>query len=195
MGCGTLGGFVPMLRSSGYEAIGIDPEAPDEAVYRRIEFENAEPLGDPDAFVASTSLHHVADPVEVLDRVASALAPGGVLVVIEWAWETFDEPTAAWCFERLRPNEQSGWLHRLRDGWLASENPWRTYLEDWARSEQLHSAESLLRLLDERFEREQLARGPIFFPDLAETSIEDEQAAIDRGRIRATRVDYTGRLG
>jgi hypothetical protein len=28
--CGSLGGFVPMLRSSGYEALGVDPEAPDE---------------------------------------------------------------------------------------------------------------------------------------------------------------------
>ena len=44
------------------------------------------------------------------------------------------------------------------------------------------------------FERRYLARGPYFFPDLAGTSEEDEQAAIDAGRIRATRIDYVGAL-
>jgi hypothetical protein len=31
------------------------------------------------------------------------LVPGGVLVVVEWAWERFDEATARWCFARLTP--------------------------------------------------------------------------------------------
>ena len=29
IGCGPLGGFVPMLGASGYEAVGVDPVAPD----------------------------------------------------------------------------------------------------------------------------------------------------------------------
>jgi hypothetical protein len=37
-----------------------------------------------------------------------------------------------------------------------------------------------------------VARGPYFFPDLAGTSDADERAAIDAGRIRATRIDYVG---
>jgi hypothetical protein len=47
--------------------------------------------------------------------------------------------------------------------------------------------------LDEAFDRIALARGLYFFPDLADTSDADEQAAIDAGRIRATRIDYAGR--
>ena len=39
IGCGPLGGFVPMLRSSGYKALGVDPEAPDGERYRHVEFE------------------------------------------------------------------------------------------------------------------------------------------------------------
>jgi hypothetical protein len=42
IGCGPLGGFVPMLRSSGYEALGVDPEAPEGEHHRRVEFEHAE---------------------------------------------------------------------------------------------------------------------------------------------------------
>jgi SAM-dependent methyltransferase len=85
IGCGPLGGFVPMLRSSGYEALGVDPEAPDGDHYRRVTFELAELVQDADAVVASTSLHHVAEPAEVLDRVATTLASAGTLIVVEWA--------------------------------------------------------------------------------------------------------------
>jgi SAM-dependent methyltransferase len=194
IGCGGLGGFVPMLRAGGYEAVGVDPEAPEGAEYRRAEFERVEPFCDLDAVVASTSLHHVDDPAEVLDRVASFLTPGGTVVVVEWASEEFDEPTAEWCFRRLGPDEEPGWLHRRRDEWKASAKPWNEYLREWAQREGVHSSATLLRLLDERFDRQELARGPYFFADLAATTPEDEQAAIDTGQIRATRVDYVGRL-
>jgi hypothetical protein len=29
VGCGTLGGFVPVLLDGGHQAVGVDPEAPD----------------------------------------------------------------------------------------------------------------------------------------------------------------------
>ena len=194
IGCGSLGGFVPMLRSSGYQAVGIDPEAPDGEDYRRVEFERGETFEDIDAVVASTSLHHVADPAEVIDRVASALVRSGTVVVIEWDWQRFDEPTADWCFRRLGSDEQTGWLHRRRDEWRGTGQPWPDYLQAWAQQEHVHAWETLLRLLDERFDRLQLAPGPYFFPDLTDTSEEDEQAAIVAGEIRATRVDYVGRM-
>lgn len=182
-----------MLRSSGYDAVGVDPEAPNEVDYRRIEFEQVDLPEKVDAVVASTSLHHVADPAEVIDRAAKTLVSGGVLVVVEWAWDAFDEPTARWCFERLGRDEGAGWLHRRRDEWVASAQPWSVHLRDWAQKEQLHPAETLRQLLDERLQCEYLAHGPYFFPDLAQTSEEDERAAIEAGQIRATRFDYVGR--
>jgi SAM-dependent methyltransferase len=191
LGCGPLGGFVPMLRKSGYDAIGVDPKAPDGAGYRRAEFETADLPAEADALVASTSLHHVADPAKVLGRVADTLVPGGTLVVVEWAWEDFDQRTAEWCFGRLGCEE--GWFRRRRDEWLVSGEPWSAYLRAWAREERLHSAKTLLGLLDERFECQELSRGPYLFADLASTSAEDEQGAIDAGEIRAMRVDYVGR--
>jgi SAM-dependent methyltransferase len=56
-----------------------------------------------DCVVASLSLHHVADLEETLSRLKDLLVRGGVLVVVEWAWERFDEATARWCFARLTP--------------------------------------------------------------------------------------------
>src|SRR6266545_1834716 len=194
IGCGPLGGFVPMLRSRGYEALGVDPEAPDDEHYRQVELEQAELAQDVDVVVASTSLHHVADPAKVLDRIGTTLAGGGTLVVVELAWEDFDEATADWCFQRLEPDEEAGWLHRRRDEWVASGQSWSAYVRAWAADERLHSANTLLRLLDERFERVHLARGPYFFPDLARATEDDERAAIEAGQIRATRVDYVGML-
>jgi SAM-dependent methyltransferase len=190
IGCGPLGGFVPFLRAGGYEAVGVDPEAPEGAHYHRLEFEQLELPEGVDTAIASTSLHHVTDPAEVIDRVRAMLTGGGTFVVVEWAWEDFDEKTARWCFERLPPGES--WLHRRRDEWAASGLEWRAYLTDWARREGVHRRATLLPLLDDRFDRRLTAYGPYFFPDLADTTVADEQAAIDAGRIRATRVDWVG---
>lgn len=194
LGCGPLGGFIPMLRASGYEAIGVDPDAPHGADYHRIEFEHAELPRRVDAVVASTSLHHVTDADAVIDQISDTLAPGGTVVIVEWDWKTFDEPTAHWCFHRLVSTEPPGWLHRHRDEWAGSGRDWDAYLRAWAQQEGLHAGEQLLRSLDRRFERLLLARGPYFFPDLTDTSEADERAAIDAGRIRATRIDYVGKL-
>jgi len=59
IGCGPLGGFVPMLHAAGYAAAGVDPEAPEGPWYRRIEFERYELPEPAQAVVACTSLHHV----------------------------------------------------------------------------------------------------------------------------------------
>jgi SAM-dependent methyltransferase len=101
IGCGPLGGFVPMLESAGYQATGIDPEGPPGSSYRQVEFESYEAPSPVDAVVASASLHHVADLAVVLDQVNALLVPAGRVVIVEWAHERFDEPTARWCFARL----------------------------------------------------------------------------------------------
>ena len=183
---------MPQLRADGYDAVGIDPHAPEQPHYMRIEFERAELPPQVDAVVASASLHHVADPTHVIDRIASTLCE-------RWhgrrrgvGLERFDEQTAAWCFERLAPDDEAGWLHRRRDEWLASGRDWPTYLRDWAERDTIHPGELLLRLLDERFERRLLEHRPYFFPDLVDTTEADEQTAIDAALIQPNRIDYVG---
>jgi SAM-dependent methyltransferase len=192
VGCGTLGGFVPALLAGGYQAVGVDPEAPEGPDYRRIEFERYEPPQPVECVVASLSLHHVADLEEVLDRLAALLVPGGVLVVVEWAWERFDEATARWCFARLTPapGEEPGWLHKHQERWAASGQPWDGYLRAWAEQEGLHPGEEIMGGLDARFGRRFHAKGPYFFPDLADTSEAEEQAAIDAGMIQPGGIRY-----
>jgi SAM-dependent methyltransferase len=170
IGCGPVGGFVPALHEHGYDAVGVDPAAPPGAGYHQTEFEHHETTDPVDAIVACTSLHHVDDLDEVLDRIATTLVPGGVLVVVEWAYEKFDEATARWCFDR----------------------PWHTYLDAWARRENLHSGQAIIRALQARFHTRLLTYAPYFFPDLHPTTDADEQAAADTGEIQATGIRYVG---
>jgi SAM-dependent methyltransferase len=194
IGCGTDGGFVPVLRQLGYEAVGVDRNAPPGPWFERMDFERYEPAGRVDAIIASRSLHHVSDVDGVLDGVATALRPGGAVVVLEWAWELFDDATARWCFARLdrSPAIEPGWLERRRDGWLASGEPWPVYFAQWAAGHGLQRSERVLAGLDERFERNLCSYAPYFFADLADGSEQDEQAAIDAGEIQATGIRYAG---
>jgi SAM-dependent methyltransferase len=194
VGCGSLGGFVPMLENVGYRALGVDPHAPEGTSYRRIEFEESDVSAPVDAVIASTSLHHVADPAVVVDRIADVLTPDGAVVVVEWDWESFDEASAGWGFERLDPaDEPKGWLTGARERWLASGLPWDDYLTTWAGEHGLHGASALVGELDRRFDRVSCDRGAYLFSDLPGTSEAEELRAIDSGEIRALRVDYVGR--
>jgi SAM-dependent methyltransferase len=196
IGCGPLGGFVPALLSGGYDAVGVDPEAPEGSEYYRVEFERYEPPQPVECVLASTSLHHVADLGKVLDRLEALLVPGGVLVVVEWAWERFDEATARWCFARLTPpapGVEPSWLHRHQERWAASGQPWDGYYRAWAGQEGLHPGGEIVRGLDARFDRQLYVEGPYFFVDLADTSEAEEQAAIDGGLIEAGGIRYAAK--
>jgi SAM-dependent methyltransferase len=194
VGCGPLGGFVPMLRSAGYDATGVDPEAPQGPGYSQVEFERYGPAGPADALVASASLHHVADLGAVLDLAEAALVPGGLLVVVEWARERFDEATARWCFGRLpSPGDGHGWLLERYAEWRESGLPWDACCRSWAEAEGLHTGEAILAALRARFGAGDVSYGPYFFAGLTGTSEADEQAAIDSGQIQPNRIQYVGR--
>ena len=194
LGCGEAGGHIPALLAAGYDATGVDPEAPDRPGYRAVPFEQYQPGGPVDALAASLSLHHVAGLGEVLDRVRTVLRPGGTLVVIEWGWETFDEATARWCFgHRLRgPDEPGTWLAHLQAEWAGSGLPWPEFCRNWAEGHGLHTLTAIRAALAERFATTHESRGPFYFPDLADAGPAAEQAAIDAGRIRAGCLRYAG---
>lgn len=194
IGCGPFGGFVPMLRAAGYDASGVDPEAPEGPWYHQTEFERYELPGPAAAVVACTSLHHVADLGEVLRLAGAALVPGGAMVVVEWARERFDDATARWCFGRLPgPSEEHNWLRHRHDEWRASGLPWERYCQGWAEAEGMHAGEDIVAELDARFDRQFLGHGPYFFASLDGVSETDEQAAIDAGEIQPNRIAWAGR--
>jgi SAM-dependent methyltransferase len=194
LGCGPAGGFAPALVGDGYDAVGVDPQAPDAPGFHRIAFERHEPPHLVAAVVASNSLHHVGDLAEVAGRIRDVLRPDGILVVMEWGWERFDAATARWCFDRLADAGDHGWLRRRHDDWAESGRPWDDYFPAWAASHGLHAGRDVVAALDARFHRRLYAEGPYFFPDLAGVTSADEQAAIDAGQIRAAGIRYVGAL-
>lgn len=194
VGCGRHGGFIPALADAGYHAVGIDPAAPDGERYRRAAYECTTVAEPADAIIACTSLHHVADPALAAEKIAADLAPGGIVVVVEYDWERFDGATARWCFERLDGTESDGWLARHRARWQESGGSWESYFRGWAAEHGLQSAQTILEELERRFETIHRGRGPYFFSELVNTTEADELRAIEASQIHAVRVDYVGRM-
>jgi SAM-dependent methyltransferase len=193
IGCGPLGGFMPALHAAGYTAVGVDPHAPEAPGFHRERFEDHGADGPVDVITACTSLHHVDRLDTVVDRIHATLRPGGTLIVLEWAWERFDEPTARWCFAHL-PSEpvEPGWLQRHHDRWQAAGTGWDTYLRGFATDEGLHTGDAITGFLTSLFATKQLTCTPYFSAGLDATSA-DEQTAIDAGTIQATGIRYVGR--
>ena len=72
-----------MLRSAGYDAVGVDTEAPEGADYHRTGIEEFVPPRAVDLVVASRSLHHVADLDDVADRILGMLAAAQLYVATQ----------------------------------------------------------------------------------------------------------------
>lgn len=91
IGCGDAGGVVHVLVDAGYDALGVDPRAPEGDRFVRADFREVD--GTYDAVVAGRVLHHVHPLDEALDRVA-AFAP--LLIVDEFAWDLIDAAAQDW---------------------------------------------------------------------------------------------------
>jgi SAM-dependent methyltransferase len=193
VGCGAAGGLVPAALAAGYDAIGVDPHAPDGEPYRQVPIESFDASPGIDAVVAVQSLHHLADPDAVIERIDRMLAPDALLVIVEWAWERIDEATARWLFDRVPADASSGWAGERRDSWRASGLPWPEYRDRWAREHGLHPWHAVEAALLTRFDPILREDVPALFGDVAEISEQTERAAIAAGEIATTGVHWVGR--
>lgn len=102
VGCGD-GRLAVVLGSHGHRVVAIDadPEAVAAAKQRGVDAMVARfpdgPDGPFDAVLFTRSLHHVDDLAGGLAAAARRLAPGGVVLVEDWAWEVMNEPLLAFC--------------------------------------------------------------------------------------------------
>ena len=200
VGCGE-GELARTLARAGHSVTAIDPRAPEGTIFRRVRIEK---FSEPDRFdyvVASLSLHHVEDLGRALDKIADLLRAGGTLVVVELAWDRFDEATAEWALERLpaaSSSEKSSWLQRrcwewARGGQGGSRAPAEAHFAGWASEEGFHSSRRMRDELGRRFVERHFAWAPYLYPDLDEdTSEADEGAAIEAEAINATGFRYVG---
>lgn len=117
VGCGEHGGVVPALVEAGYDALGVDPAAPEGERFRRVDFRGID--GAFDAVVAGRVIHHLFPLDEAVERLAS-LAP--LLIVDEFAWDLIDPELEAWYDARRRelaeptgPESIDAWRSRHAD--------------------------------------------------------------------------------
>jgi SAM-dependent methyltransferase len=185
VGCG-LGELTTALAAAGYEALGIDPSAPEGDLFRRLKLEELDASEGPfDAVVAAFSLHHVRDLERGLDRIAELLGDDGLLVLDELAWDRIDEPTLDWLLGQQQAFAAAGddapaSLDELRSRWEAEHLG-------------VHGFDALGHALDERFRERQFTWVPHLYRGLggAETAVLEE-ALIEGGAIRALGFRYVG---
>lgn len=95
VGCGD-GSLTRLLAARGYEALGLDPDAPNEPGFGRGTLEELDPVAAFDAAVAVRSLHHLHDVGRALDNLRDSIGPGGRLVVFEFSIEAVAPEAERW---------------------------------------------------------------------------------------------------
>jgi len=171
VGCGDRGGLVPALLEAGYDALGVDPSAPEGERFRRSSFTEIE--GEFEAIVAGRVLHHVRPLGEGLDRLA---ALGPLLLVDEFAKELIDPAARDWYEGQYRLLAAAG-----------AEPPGPPSLDEWrARHPDLHPEAVLFEALRARYEEVAFERVPYLHRWLAGPSSEAlEQTLTDVGAFPA----------
>jgi SAM-dependent methyltransferase len=182
VGCGPEGGLVRALVEAGYDAIGIDPEAPEGERFVRGTFQDASSTLSQgwEAVVAGRVLHHVNPLEEGLDRLAE-LAPR--LLVDEFARELIQEREQVWYEERYRLVVEAG-----------AQAPGPPSLDAWrARHPDLHGHRVLLDALRARYEERTHEWIPYLHRWLGDPESESVEAeAVATGALRAVGWRWSG---
>jgi hypothetical protein len=178
VGCGREGGVVAQLADAGYDALGVDPDAPDAPGFRRMRYQDVE--GAYDAVVAGRVLHHIVPLDEGVAKLAS-LAP--LLVVDEFARERVDAGARDWYEGQHRMLVAAG-----------ASPPGPPDLGAWAaRHPDLHSPETLLAALQEHYDERTLEWVPYLHRWLGGPSSEAlESTLVDAGAIPAIGYRWVG---
>jgi Methyltransferase domain len=180
VGCGEEGGVTPKLVAAGYDVLAIDPHAPAEPPFRRIELEELEEPQRFDAVVAGRVLHHVRPLGPALDKLVR-FAP--LLVVDEFAPERLHGPTQEWYEAQYRVLAAAGRDRRAP----ASLDEWRRRHSD------LHPSGVLLGELQARYETRRLEWRPYLYRWLGGPATQGlEEALVAAGAIEAVGFRYVG---
>jgi 2-polyprenyl-3-methyl-5-hydroxy-6-metoxy-1,4-benzoquinol methylase len=170
VGCGD-GGLVERLAEHGFDAVGVDPNAPARPRLIRERVEDAQSIGRFDAVCSVMALHH-SDLERVVHAIARLLRPGGRLFVSEFSWEGYDERS---------------------DAWVAAHGGSKT-VADWrVEHGDLHTGAVVQAALGEAFDTLSLTDRPYLARMLDEPMLErDEQRLLDEGALPAFAWWYCG---
>ncbi len=182
VGCGR-GDLARALAAAGHAVTAIDPDAPAGPLFRPVTLEDFAERGPFDAAVASRSLHHVPDLAAALEKIATLLRPGGVLVLNDFAKERLEGSTAEWYYGRRRALAAAG-------GKEAPHTFHECLHEEHA---DIHAYGEMRRELDRRFAERFFAWVPYLHGELGSVvSQELERSLVEAGAIQAAGFRYVG---
>jgi SAM-dependent methyltransferase len=166
VGCGD-GSLVDRLAASGFDAVGVDPQAPPRRRLIQQRIEQVGSIGPFDVVCAVMTLHHVQlEPV--LAAIVRLLRPGGRLLAYEFAWEAYDQRAASW----LAEHDRSGADNSVKE--------WQLEHAD------LHTGATLRSRIDDALDLCSETPRPYLARMLGNHELEDEeQAMIDEGVLPA----------
>ena len=196
VGCGE-GRLARSMSAAGYRVVAIDPDAPEESLFKRVTIEEFVASDPFDAAVATLSLHHIVDLDAAVAKIASLVVPGGTFVVVEFASDRLDEATAGWALKHLVPGNEHGWLAHRRSEWIAQDggdddSGFAEYLRRWAASKKFHSAAAMLEVCRSHFGEMHFEPWPYLYPELEGVTREQEIAEIESGQIQAMGFSFVG---
>ena len=186
IGCGR-GELARALAERGFEVTAIDPNAPDGPIFQLVGLEDFSDAHGFDAVVASVSLHHIEDLAGALDKIASFLPPGGLLVLEEFAKERLAGATARWYFQQRRALAETGRKDTLPENF-----------EEWERQSDaghadIHPVSQIRAELERRFAERFFEWTPYLYSHRLDDAVEPlERHLIAEGSIDATGLWYVG---
>jgi SAM-dependent methyltransferase len=180
VGCGD-GRLARALDDLAYQVVAIDPAAPEGAIFQAVSLEEFADQGRFDAIVASRALHHIHDLAGALSKLHRLLVPAGRLILVEHAFDRFDEPTARWYLEKRRATD------------AGAPSSLRACLAEWETDHAgLHGYTGMRRELDRRFTERWFAWTPSLYLELGKALQGEELRMIEAGSIQATGFQYVG---
>lgn len=139
VGCGH-GHLAASLAGSGHQVVAIesDADAVAAARYKGVDVRHGlfpdcdlpERYEEHafDVVVFSRSLHQMHHLDQACETAFSLLAPGGVVLVEDWAWNIIDERTAAWAYGMMGVGRAAGFVPDER--WRSGNEPLRAWLAE-----------------------------------------------------------------
>jgi SAM-dependent methyltransferase len=188
VGCGD-GALTRELLARGYEAHGIDPQAPDDPAFERVALEDLRVERRYDVGVAVVSLHHMRDLALAVERLAEAIVPGGLLLVDEFDRERLDPPTTAWWSLQRQALAAAGVAPEPEHG--DGHHDHAAVLDDLAHIDTWATVRAALAA---RFEEQSVERVEYLYRYETHLALQPlERAMIELGAISSTGVRYVGR--
>lgn len=143
-GCGR-GALAAALAGRGYRVTGVDRNATVAAIAEQrgvpvIQADLLDVTGEYDVVLFTRSLHHADSLDEILAHAATLLAPGGQIIIEEFAWERVDRAGAHFIYDNA--------ALLVASGLLDAETPSGDLLEAWIDGHKgLHQSSAMIDAL------------------------------------------------